>query len=453
MKRIFFLLLAGAFPGMLAYSGCSDTGGSSAAGGDATLDALPDGGWPDDAPPNEPDADAGPVYDENGWLRVDFDPDYPCAFYTAPSADKMPPPIVWEACTGPLPAGISCQQMKAEWGAPGFGPFGQTASAWSDVVSGRVYLAIRRNLPSRAYDLVAEADGPVHHAISMAFGGPCYLYEASVRQGHVTHIADREDKKPVDIHRWGAVGGAIDEPARTLASYPNQGTGGGRGYFAGRDAFFEYGAGGPIVFDWTSKQIQKLSLNAPGEVHHAVFQNEALFIQISDLTYGRIVVWTQATGLQDLISYGSDVSHNAKDVGTDGVDLAWVEGVGRTEGGVPFASMSIMTSPFAGAASGIQARRVRSESYWGFGTSPFVVGCGYAAREYATQTETGTRIVRLSDGQMWKLTSGGGKSWQKPVAITCQELFVNTRDALDVGSAGNLARVRLDSLGPGEAAD
>jgi hypothetical protein len=46
--------------------------------------------------------------------RVEFDPDYPCALYTAPSADKMPPPLAWETCMHP------CNRMDRDENGPHF---------------------------------------------------------------------------------------------------------------------------------------------------------------------------------------------------------------------------------------------------------------------------------------------------------------------------------------------
>jgi len=95
---------------------------------------------------------------------------------------------------------------------------------------------------------------------------------------------------------------------------------------------------------------------------------------------------------------------------------------------------------------------------YGFGTTPFVVGCGYAARastfELAPGDFTvGTLLVRLSDGYAWKLPDGDAPSfrWRRPLGITCDEVFA----LVEVGEGGdrhwNIARVRIDSLGPPSA--
>ncbi len=451
MKRLLLVALAGIGPALVAHGGCSDAPAAAPVDGDAGPPDAPREGSRSDSDVPPPDADSGPTYDENGWLRVDFDPDYDCRFYSAPSPEKMPPPIVWEPCIAPLPAGLDCQHMKAEWQAPDTGAFGFTRSGYVDP-AGHVLLGIHRTFASRYYDLVAEADGPVHHAMAAPAEGNCYIGEASVREGHVTYLASRQTPS-LEFPRWGAVGGGIDDVARVLASYPNQGSGGGRGYFAGGTAFFEYGAGGPTVRDWSGAVVEKLAVNAPGQFGRSMFQQDALLLSVRNLTYGRVMVWTPTTGVQDLISYGNDVSHYASDAGTDGVDLVWVEATGRTESGTPFAKYDLMAAPYATKQSEVQKRRVSSADEGGLGTAPNIVGCGYAARTAISPGKDGLRITRLSDGRTWRLLDDATHHWQAPVAITCNEVFIGTTNAIGGRFVPNLARVRLDSLGPGDPAD
>lgn len=92
-----------------------------------------------------------------------------------------------------------------------------------------------------------------------------------------------------------------------------------------------------------------------------------------------------------------------------------------------------------------------------FGTSPFVVGCGYAARSAEMKQDGGfqggTLIIRLSDGYAWHLPDGPGVDWgwgwRTPIAITCDEIFVKVheRPMPTAPPRWNVARVRLDSLG------
>ncbi|HLK39044.1 MAG TPA: hypothetical protein VKU41_19920 [Polyangiaceae bacterium] len=111
-----------------------------------------------------------------------------------------------------------------------------------------------------------------------------------------------------------------------------------------------------------------------------------------------------------------------------------------------------MTSPYTTDPAAVVPRRLRSEGSGFFGAaSPFHVGCGYAA--LFTQLGTwGVLIVRLADGQSWFLTTPDGTSWSwvDAVALTCTEFFGVV--ALEK-STRTVARVRLDSLGPGMPPD
>ena len=103
----------------------------------------------------------------------------------------------------------------------------------------------------------------------------------------------------------------------------------------------------------------------------------------------------------------------------------------------------------------IQPRVARaSGSPHPFGTSPFVVGCGRAAR--ATFVEDGARhnaieVIRLADGATWHLPDAPGSAWsyRAPLALTCDELFARVYERAAPGQPGhfNVARVRLDGLG------
>jgi hypothetical protein len=63
------------------------------------------------------------------------------------------------------------------------------------------------------------------------------------------------------------------------------------------------------------------------------------------------------------------------------------------------------------------------------------------------------RLIRLSDGVSWRFTkllnAGGSQAAQftEPLAITCDEFFFNYY------GPEQIARIRLDSLGPGDPPD
>jgi hypothetical protein len=162
-------------------------------------------------------------------------------------------------------------------------------------------------------------------------------------------------------------------------------------------------------------------------------------------------VYSPSDGARDLISFGNDVSANATAFGTDGIDMVWIEATGRATTSAAWTTIDIMTSPFTSDASKVQKRRLRSEK--GSIYEAFAVGCGYAAHNYSSvELGNGVRVVRLSDGHSWRLSNVGGDGsgllFNTPRAITCDDVFVN----IDDGHVNTL-RIRLDSLGSGEAAD
>jgi hypothetical protein len=111
-----------------------------------------------------------------------------------------------------------------------------------------------------------------------------------------------------------------------------------------------------------------------------------------------------------------------------------------------------MTAPYVTDGAAVVKRRLRSEYPDGFLVSPFTVGCGYAAHyiDLGDGKRVGARIVRLADGTSWTLvTPLTGPVFQDALAVTCTELFARVA----IGAETQVARIRLDSLPPGEPAD
>lgn len=108
-------------------------------------------------------------------------------------------------------------------------------------------------------------------------------------------------------------------------------------------------------------------------------------------------------------------------------------------------------SPTEASSSGaaFAPRRVRSAP-GGVTLAPAVVGCGYTAQ----RQNDFVRVVRLADGASWELSSSGNASaigWDRPIALTCDELFLGA--AIAGTPKRTIARIKLDSLGPGIPAD
>jgi hypothetical protein len=178
----------------------------------------------------------------------------------------------------------------------------------------------------------------------------------------------------------------------------------------------------------------------------------------SDGAINNIGVWTQDRGAQILIGYGNDLNQGAADIGSDSDNLVWSYGSKATSTIPAFANVDIMTAPFTTDPSKVVPRRLRSEFNDTFGVSAFHVGCGYALHStwldpgLPTQ-RGGLRLVRLKDGQSWLMMSTNADLWiwGDPIAVTCDEVFAIVRVRPDDASSPvmTIARIRMDSLGPG----
>jgi hypothetical protein len=188
------------------------------------------------------------------------------------------------------------------------------------------------------------------------------------------------------------------------------------------------------------------------------FSGDALLWEAEADPFAKIKVWTAAQGAADLISFGGDTSQGAGDLGTDGRQMVWLNGSARAQPFGTYPNAVFMESPYATDPTQIQPRRVRSEpggdAGSGLGASPTQVGCGYAAREFPG----GIRVVRIVDGVSWVLPqaqAGVQWGWLNALAVTCTHLYASVLAQLGPGNAwtSTIARVRLDSLGPGIPSD
>jgi hypothetical protein len=407
-----------------------------------------------------PDAtDDTPYYNDDGWVGLQgFD--RTCGIYSAPSlsAKNFPPPIAWEPCDArvrtPDGGALICQQMADNWGsgvAAGDSPVGFFSSSYVDRPSQKVFLPLLRKWGSRNLNIVAEVDGPIHQAV-VSQTPLCDLgtFSSIGAMDVAYHVEEFSSAAHTQTILAGALGGPFDALPRMLRSYPNLP---GVGYVAGANEFAEYGAAGFDTGSWVDgHRIDTITTSAPGQLAELTFQGDNLFFSMDDLNYGRVQMFAHGTGVIDFISFGATTDSYAADLGTDGADMVWTEAFGHPGGNTnPWTTINIMTAPYTTDPTAIVKRRLRSEVR-NLGDVPFTVGCGYAAHEISTLQGTGVRIVRISDGVSWSLFNLTSPllTWNAAVAITCSEIFVN----FNFGSTStNLARIRLDSLGPGDPAD
>ena len=161
-------------------------------------------------------------------------------------------------------------------------------------------------------------------------------------------------------------------------------------------------------------------------------------------SYFRVNSWTMDAGTKTVVSFGSDATQGAYDLGTDGKDMVWHEGTGLVSVTQPAAHVDTFTASYVTDGVNLVKRRLRSEYVSGMFGHYFKVGCGYATSAIVTDVSRGFRVLRISDGVSWKqLLPATGPLWQEPLAITCDEVFMELQG---YGPGVQIARIRLSTL-------
>ncbi|MEQ9321785.1 MAG: hypothetical protein RIF41_21635, partial [Polyangiaceae bacterium] len=174
-----------------------------------------------------------------------------------------------------------------------------------------------------------------------------------------------------------------------------------------------------------------------------VLHGDAVFFDTTSSFQRGINVFTPTEGAQPFIRWVGDATRGARNFGTDGVDMVWSYGEGKAPTDTNYPTRSIMTAPYTADPNAVDARRLRSHPHDGLGAFAWKVGCGYAAGA-ATGT-AGIMVVRLADGWAWQLEHLSTMKLGHSLGVTCDELFAwGSIDGID-----NIARIKLDSLGPG----
>ncbi len=384
----------------------------------------------------------------SGWL-LDRRYDERCGLYVPPDATHLPAAVAWEPCpSNASPAGARCRLMRIDWETSNTALPGAAEAAWMSPSGAVILGAYRYVKPGWVYSLIAEADGAVRSAMLATRPLTCAMGRTEIADARYT-MAVGEGSSGLG---GGLLAGSVDElsPRYFLhldATAPHH-------PFPAAFAVIDFTAGFAFnQYDWMSGTplgtLWSASADDGAQQQKPVFASGAGFWGAGDLAYHKIHAYRAGGAVVDLLSAGTDANHGYDDPGADGHDLVWIEAhaANRTSTWDPFDTYSIMTSPVTTDPAAIVARRLRSEQGPAFGASPFRVGCGYAARANGYHI----RIVRLADGWSWKLATDitSSWSWAEPLGLSCVELFAT------VNAAGQtrLARVTIDSLGPGEAPD
>ncbi len=445
-------LLASAMVFGALHCGGDETGdqASNADSGVSALDAKPE------RAPSEP-WEADPPVPVDGWIPYnDYDPI--CGFWVSVEPAKLPP-ITWQPCrVNDQTSTKSCREMVTDWPPQAFNSElitpGTEVARRSD---GRLVMSTARYQPDWTLRMVAELDGNVLVGLRERAIGPCILGDTKSDGDHYAFkVYDAEATGRPSSYGGGAIGGHLDDPhPKVLKHYHDKLA---RGFAAGEPGLLELPSF--TLSSWTDGGVIK---SIPtGDVEGSLAQNwpfffgSTLFWAADSSAVNKQKVYTDAAGTKDFLTFGADPTRGVADLGTDGQSLVWIEGSERPSTSAPFPKVLIATSPFTTDPAQIQRRVLRTDLRGSpFGTSPFVVGCGYAARQTTTiqdgSPHNAVVIARLVDGYAWFLpTDGKAWGWLRPLAITCDEiiLMVSIWPAGDDRPHVSVARVRLDSLGP-----
>jgi hypothetical protein len=439
--------------GLGGFGGHGANGGSGGAAPDAAPDAPKPCTPTTFVPPQVP----------AGWEPYQ---DFSCTmpFWVPSSPSALPEPIVWEKCNQYAPEGIECRTMALNW-PHDLSPV--TAAVVQAESGNPIRMLFKRNTIGKGLNtwemfLLADADGPVHMAIGQTYQlteglrtKPAGLHRDHfailARGGVKSEHADDSDTQGVMVGTVGelrpklfrkeVIQSTLDwlitpqyvirlsALEQNVLLYPRN------------------GVGEPLLFVSSATDPDGLQISEP------VPNGADLFVDMNSLSRDGIMAYDPATGTVPLIRWVGDTTQGAYNVGTDGQHLVWTYGKKPADTQGVYPERSIMVSPYTTDPKQIVATRLRSDPEQAADRN-FAVGCGYAA--HSAGSAVGFIVVRLSDGWSWRVYDNGNNwQWWRVKAITCDEVFLDVSAWYDSESdwVVNLARVRLDSLGAGEAPD
>ena len=404
-----------------------------------------------------PELDATHASPFEGWDHyADYDPF--CEFYVPSARENLPPPFRWETCrANPETSTKACRQMVLDW---------EPSKIINELITpgtkalrrpnGTVVLMTARFQSDGVFRLTGEVDGPILTAIREQKSDKCVLAEQVSNGNHYAYrVLDSEAKGTLSEYGGGSLGGSLDElRPKVLRHYHDSYT---RGFIAGDPGLLEVSGGLMSLYSWNDgsliKDIWSSSQDNGLAQNYQFFRGGTLFWASDTYAINKQKVYAPPAAVKDLLSFGDDFTKGVADLGTDGTNLVWLEGTNRPAPSGVFPDVTAYVAPYTTDPTQIVKRALRSDlSGYPFGTSTFIVGCGYAARATELKRdggfESGTLVIRLSDGYAWHLPDGPGVDWgwRTALAITCDEIFVTGRAPSAVPRV-NVAHVRIDSLG------
>lgn len=343
--------------------------------------------------------------------------------------DAYPASLEWESCRPEVAPGAGCRRVV---GRSSF-----AVTAWVDA-TGHVHVAgTRRAEPPLEgwYWFIADVDGGLE---TVLYHERCSFDVTQLNAGRYTVrvIGDSDTTSGFFAGEIGETSPRLAVPTMNRKFDPIPGT------FALFVESIDFGIerrswadGASLGQFWSKAQDHGLDQGPFVHTHDAMFWNA------DNLDYAKVNVYTPADGIREFLTAGYVIDRGYSDLGTDGKDMAWIYAHDRTSGDLtPYDHYDVMAAAYTTEPANVVSRRLRSEEGPSLGLSPFVVGCGYAARSNGRHL----RLVRLSDGRSWVFESSN-VGFYAPLAITCDELVADLADE----TYYTLGRVRLDLLGPG----
>jgi hypothetical protein len=394
------------------------------------------------------------------WRRfLEWSPD--CPLWLPPAADELPAPIRWEPCAADLPGRPSCRQLVIDWNHQGNPGIALSPSLSVDGGVARLFLTrvavVDRGGPSSYLEwIVGEVDGPLGFAMRQAIDGRwrCVATEQQLREGRFGIRLRGDGRGPglrsdVDALLLGRVGQlrpavVLRDTTPATASWSVGARWLVRGAAPSRELFLHSPDLNARLLHSTAGDPDRL---APVGGMPLVVGDDLVY-EVAGSGGHALMAYDPERGPHALVRHG-DASRGDGNAGTDGKHLVWTRGEGGRPGEV-HPRRSILAADYTTDPRALRPRRLRSDPNPVLGAGPmrFAVGCGFAGRNASPPRDL--LLVRLADGVSWQLAGSADWSWGQLLGFTCEEAFATV---FSKTQGVSIARVRLDSLGPGLAPD
>ncbi len=288
--------------------------------------------------------------------------------------------------------------------------------------------------------VVADADGNSFAGVMATepkrFATYVYLPPSSAAPRWIVLVLESQAFSP-----GGYLVGTVEQP---MPLAHGRYTSGYHGYAVGDLGVLDISNGVSVLDFDSGTQLYSITGNSLPMSFEWMFAS-SVFWQGDSSRVADVGRWDPDAGAVDFINYGFDPNHASGSLGTDGVNMVWIEAHGPASDAGFWTTADFWTSPFVTNNSELVPRRLRSAPVEALGSTHVAVGCGYAA----TSANTAAWIVRVSDGWGWALPDVTGWTWQVPLAISCTDVFFQVVST----NVNTVARVPLNQLGPGIAPD